>query len=73
MSFWDRRDLGNLLLTGTSLGITYNALPGQRLQTAFQDWAKKRYSDTWAVLNKKGRRVNEFSLCQFKINRVMKA
>ena len=55
------------------LAIAYNALPGQELQAGFQEWAKKRYRDTWAEALKMGRRMNEFSLCQFKIKRVLKA
>ncbi|UKZ65682.1 uncharacterized protein TrAtP1_006877 [Trichoderma atroviride] len=56
-----------------TLGITYNALPGQQLQKGFQEWAKGRYSDAWAELMKVGRRMDEYSLCQFKIERIMKA
>ncbi|KAL6904978.1 hypothetical protein GGI43DRAFT_381368 [Trichoderma evansii] len=56
-----------------TLGITYNALPGQQLQQGFQEWAKGRYQDTWTELMKVGRRMDEYSLCQFKIERIMKA
>ncbi len=53
--------------------MAHNALPGQELQANFRDWAKKKYRDAWAELDRYGRRLNEFSLCQIKINRVMKA
>ncbi|KAL7795944.1 hypothetical protein V8C37DRAFT_372610 [Trichoderma ceciliae] len=56
-----------------TLGIAYNALPGQQLQQGFQEWAKGRYYDIWAELMKTGRRMDEFSMCQFKIKRAMKA
>ncbi|UKZ75150.1 hypothetical protein TrVFT333_002824 [Trichoderma virens FT-333] len=56
-----------------TLGIAYNSLPGQPLQKGFQEWAKGRYPDIWAELMKVGRRMDEYSLCQFKIERVMKA
>ncbi|GJN78335.1 hypothetical protein PLIIFM63780_001829 [Purpureocillium lilacinum] len=56
-----------------TLAVAHNALPGQELQANFRDWAKKKYRDAWAELDRYGRRLNEFSLCQIKINRVMKA
>ncbi|KAL7926160.1 hypothetical protein ACQKWADRAFT_281917 [Trichoderma austrokoningii] len=56
-----------------TLGITYNALPGPQLQQGFQEWAKGRYSDVWAELMEIGRRMDQYSLCQFKIQRIMKA
>ncbi|KAL7959940.1 hypothetical protein V8C34DRAFT_278542 [Trichoderma compactum] len=56
-----------------TLGVAYNALPGQPLQQGFGEWAKGRYPDVWAELMKVGRRMDEYSLCQFKIERVMKA
>ncbi|POR34671.1 Complex I intermediate-associated protein 84, mitochondrial [Tolypocladium paradoxum] len=56
-----------------TLAVAHNALPGQELQAGFREWAKKKYRNTWAELDKVGRRLNEYSLCQFKINRVMKA
>lgn len=62
-----------LLIYLCSLGIAYNALPGQPLQQGFQEWARGRYPDVWAELMKVGRRMDEYSLCQFKIERVMKA
>ncbi|PNY25398.1 Complex I intermediate-associated protein 84, mitochondrial [Tolypocladium capitatum] len=56
-----------------TLAVAHNALPGQELQARFREWAKKKYRNTWAELDKVGQRLNEYSLCQFKINRVMKA
>ncbi|KAL7939894.1 hypothetical protein V8C35DRAFT_288011 [Trichoderma chlorosporum] len=56
-----------------TFGIAYNALHGQPLQQSFQEWAKGRYPDVWAELMKVGRRMDEYSLCQFKIERAMKA
>ncbi|KAM0250730.1 hypothetical protein ACHAQJ_008485 [Trichoderma viride] len=56
-----------------TLGIAYNALPGQQLQQGFQEWAKGHYDDAWTKLMKVGRRMDEYSLCQFKIERAMKA
>lgn len=63
----------NLLTYYHRLAVAYNALPGQSLQQGFVAWAKQRYPDQWAVLLKIGRRMNEFSLCQFKIDREHKA
>ncbi|KAK7403211.1 hypothetical protein QQX98_011028 [Neonectria punicea] len=57
-----------------TLGVAYNALPGPDLQSRFQSWAKMRYPDIWAELDKKGRRESrESTLCKFKLNRVFKA
>ncbi|KAJ3513737.1 hypothetical protein NM208_g15141 [Fusarium decemcellulare] len=56
-----------------TLGVAFNALPGQQLQSDFRNWAKVRYPDAWAELELKGKRVNEDSLCQFKLNRVLAA
>lgn len=56
-----------------TLGIAYNALPGQLLQQGFQEWAKGRFPEAWAELMKVGRRMDEYSLCQFKIQRPLKA
>ncbi|KAJ6440280.1 complex I intermediate-associated protein [Purpureocillium lavendulum] len=56
-----------------TLAVAHNALPGQELQANFREWAKKKYRNAWAELDRYGRRLNEFSLCQIKINRVMKA
>ncbi|KHN96603.1 Complex I intermediate-associated protein 84 [Metarhizium album ARSEF 1941] len=55
-----------------TLAIAHNALPGQELQENYRDWAKKKYRATWAELDKAGRRLNEFGLCQIKIKRIMK-
>ncbi|KAF4981612.1 hypothetical protein FZEAL_2624 [Fusarium zealandicum] len=56
-----------------TLGVAFNALPGQKLQANFKGWAKMRYPDAWAELEKKGTRMNSDSLCQFKLNRIFKA
>ncbi|KAI5467181.1 hypothetical protein BGZ63DRAFT_345905 [Mariannaea sp. PMI_226] len=56
-----------------TLGVAFNALPGQQLQAKFKSWAKMRYPEAWAALEKKGKRLNEDSLCKFKLNRVLKA
>ncbi|KAI9900830.1 hypothetical protein N3K66_005092 [Trichothecium roseum] len=56
----------------TTLGIAYNALPGQDLQRNFQDWAEGRLASDWAKLLKLGRRLNEYGLCQFKMKRVIR-
>ncbi|GAB0135721.1 hypothetical protein EsDP_00004048 [Epichloe bromicola] len=56
----------------TTLAIAHNALPGQELQANYRDWVKKKYRAAWAELDKVGRRLNEFGLCQIKIKRVMK-
>jgi hypothetical protein len=48
-------------------------MPSPALQEDFQEWASKRYPTVWAELLKKGRRRTEFSLCQFKLKRDMKA
>ncbi|KAH7325881.1 hypothetical protein B0I35DRAFT_120687 [Stachybotrys elegans] len=57
----------------TTLGITYNALPGQQLQSAFKDWAQRQYPHIWAELEKVGKRMNAEGLCLFKVKRVLKA
>ncbi|PHH84003.1 hypothetical protein CDD83_2656 [Cordyceps sp. RAO-2017] len=56
-----------------ALGVAHNALPGQKLQEEFREWAKEAFPDAWAELSKLGRRINEYQLCRFKIKRVMKA
>jgi hypothetical protein len=43
------------------------------MQADFAEWAKKRYRQTWAALEKKGRRMTEHSVWHFKINRMLKA
>lgn len=60
-------------LTRNRLGVAYNALPGQELQSRFQSWAKMRYPEVWTELEKKGKRMTEDLLCKFKLNRVFKA
>ncbi|KAH7193575.1 uncharacterized protein B0J16DRAFT_369670 [Fusarium flagelliforme] len=56
-----------------SLGIAFNALPGQQPQADFKAWAQGRYSEAWASLESKGKRLNRDSLCQYKLNRIMRA
>lgn len=56
-----------------SIAIAYNALPGRELQNEFQTWAKVRYKQQWEEIMKVGRRMNEYSLCQFKIERNLRA
>ncbi|KAH8171359.1 pentatricopeptide repeat domain-containing protein [Sarocladium implicatum] len=56
-----------------TLGIAHNALPNRELQVEFEEWAKSKYRVQWSELAKTGRRMNEFGLCQFKIQRRLKA
>ncbi|KAF4339763.1 complex I intermediate-associated CIA84 precursor [Fusarium beomiforme] len=56
-----------------TLGIAFNALPGQTLQSNFKGWAQTRYPEAWANLESKGKRLNKDSLCQYKLNRIMRA
>ncbi|KAH7148505.1 hypothetical protein EDB81DRAFT_464908 [Dactylonectria macrodidyma] len=56
-----------------TLGVAFNAFPGQQLQSRFKSWAKMRYPEVWTKLEKKGKRLTEDSLCKFKLNRVFKA
>lgn len=55
------------------LGIAYNALPGRELQNEFEEWAKAKFRLQWAELDKLGRKLNELSLCQFKLQRTLRA
>jgi hypothetical protein len=55
-----------------SLGVAYNALPGQQLQSNFKEWAEKRYRKQWAELMKKRRRMTEYGLCAFNLDRTIK-
>lgn len=61
-----------ILIYRNRLAIAHNALPGQELQANYRDWVKKKYRATWAELDKVGRRLNEYGLCQIKIKRIMK-
>ncbi|KAM0432389.1 hypothetical protein ACHAPT_004933 [Fusarium lateritium] len=56
-----------------TLGIAFNALPGQEMQGTFKKWAKEWYPDAWEDLERRGKRLNRDSLCQFKLNRVLRA
>lgn len=55
------------------MGIAYNALPGQTPQKQFEEWAKLKYRDKWAELEKLGRKLNQLQLCQFKLQRPLEA
>jgi len=55
-----------------TLGVAYNALPGQQLQSNFKEWAEKRYRKQWAELMKKRRRMTEYGLCAFNLDRTIK-
>ncbi|CAJ0539247.1 Ff.00g069570.m01.CDS01 [Fusarium sp. VM40] len=56
-----------------TLGIAFNALPGQTLQANFKNWAQSRYPKAWADLESKGKRLNKDSLCQYRLNRILTA
>lgn len=56
-----------------SLGLAYNAFPGQELQKSFKEWAEKRYRKQWMELMKVRRRMTEYGLCEFKLSRTLKA
>ena len=43
-----------LLISDYSLGIAYNAFPGQTLQNEFESWAKAAYPLIWKQLEKRG-------------------
>ena len=62
-----------MLTRGGRLAVAHNALPGQEMQAGFRDWAQKKYRDAWAELDKHGRRVNEYLLCEIKVDRAMRA
>lgn len=56
-----------------TFGLVYNALPGLDFQKNFKEWAEKRFSEQWAELMKIRRRTTEHGLCEFKLNRILKA
>ncbi|KAF4965094.1 hypothetical protein FSARC_7057 [Fusarium sarcochroum] len=56
-----------------TLGVAFNAFPGQKLQANFKGWATVRYLDAWAKLESKGKRLNKDSLCQYKLKRILRA
>ncbi|KAF4124308.1 mitochondrial respiratory complex I chaperone [Geosmithia morbida] len=56
-----------------ALGIVFNALPGDKLQAEFKEWAAKKYRQAWAELQKKRKRRTELGVCQYKLDRVVKA
>lgn len=43
------------------------------MQEAFKKWAKAQYPEAWEDLETRGKRLNRDSLCQFKLNRVLRA
>ncbi|KAF9881979.1 complex i intermediate-associated protein 84 [Colletotrichum karsti] len=56
-----------------TLGIPFNALPGQGLQRDFEAWAKKQFPEEWAELEKTRYYVTAEKLKKFKLQRVLKA
>ncbi|KAF5022399.1 hypothetical protein F66182_5539 [Fusarium sp. NRRL 66182] len=56
-----------------TLGVAFNALPGQKLQSNFKGWAMVRYPDAWSELEMKGKRLNKDSLCQYRLKRILRA
>ncbi|KAK4248814.1 hypothetical protein C7999DRAFT_13263 [Corynascus novoguineensis] len=55
-----------------TLGVAYNALPGESRKEQFEAWARAEYPDIWAQLEKKGRRET-LRGTRFNIVRDMKA
>ncbi|RCI07727.1 hypothetical protein L249_5761 [Ophiocordyceps polyrhachis-furcata BCC 54312] len=56
-----------------ALAVAHNALPGQKPQEEFREWATSEYPKVWSELSKVGRRVHEHMLCQIMFERGMKA
>lgn len=56
-----------------SLGIAYNALPGQNQKDEFEDWAKEEYPEIWARLVTKGRKKTVEGMDKFNLVRDIKA
>ncbi|KAL0942610.1 complex i intermediate-associated protein 84 [Colletotrichum truncatum] len=56
-----------------TLGIPFNALPGQGLQRDFEAWAKKQFPEEWAELEKTRHYITAEKLKKFKLQRVLKA
>lgn len=56
-----------------SLGIAYNALPGQNLKDDFEAWAKEEYPEIWARLITRGKRKSVEGLDRFNLVRELKA
>lgn len=59
--------------TATTLGLAYNALPGQTLQTDFAHWAATEYPDLWQQTTKSGCRSNADGLRRYNIVRELRA
>ncbi|OHE92948.1 pentatricopeptide repeat domain-containing protein [Colletotrichum orchidophilum] len=56
-----------------TLGIPFNALPGQGLQREFEAWAKKQFPEEWAEVEKFRYYHTSEKLKRFKLQRVLKA
>ncbi|OLN93112.1 Complex I intermediate-associated protein 84, mitochondrial [Colletotrichum chlorophyti] len=56
-----------------TLGVPFNALPGQALQRDFETWAKKQFPEEWAELEKFRYYTTADKLKKFKLQRVLKA
>ncbi|EOO03518.1 putative complex i intermediate-associated protein 84 protein [Phaeoacremonium minimum UCRPA7] len=56
-----------------TIGVSYNALPGQSLQASFQEWAQAEYPALWKRLEKQGKKKTMDGLLSFNLNREMKA
>jgi len=52
-----------------TLGVAFNALPGDDLQASFKEWAKQQYPVQWTALQKKRKHMNEHGLCEYRISR----
>ncbi|KAF5507122.1 Complex I intermediate-associated protein 84 [Colletotrichum aenigma] len=56
-----------------TLGIPFNALPGQGLQRDFEAWAKKQFPEEWTEVEKHRYYTTAEKLKKFKLQRVLKA
>ncbi|KAK3360127.1 hypothetical protein B0T25DRAFT_448735 [Lasiosphaeria hispida] len=56
-----------------TLGVTYNALPGERRKKMFEDWAKQEYPEIWARLETTKGRTKTMTGSKFNITREMMA
>ncbi|TDZ39768.1 Complex I intermediate-associated protein 84 [Colletotrichum spinosum] len=56
-----------------TLGIPFNALPGQGLQREFEAWAKKQFPEEWAELEKTRFYYTANKLKKFRLGRALKA
>ncbi|KAL2020946.1 hypothetical protein VTK56DRAFT_7833 [Thermocarpiscus australiensis] len=55
-----------------TLGVTYNALPGESRKDQFEEWARAEYPEIWAQLESKGRKETVMGT-KFNIVRHMQA